>query len=49
MRIALDSLPTNSTTLQQLVRKIAAALDEELVEINRLRLLGSSAERLDLH
>ncbi len=56
MRIALDSLPTDATILQQLVRDMAAALDEGQVEIDRLRLIikqfqraqfGRSAERLD--
>ncbi len=56
MRIALDSLPTDTIMLQQLVRDMAAALDEGQIEINRLRLIirqfqrarfGRSAERLD--
>ncbi len=56
MQIALDSLPTDTTMLQQLVRDMAAALDEGQVEIDRLRLIirqfqrtqfGRSAERLD--
>ena len=56
MRIAFDSLPTDTTMLQQLVRDMAAALDEGQVEIDRLRLIikqlqraqfGRSAERLD--
>ncbi len=56
MRIALDSLPTDAALLQQLVRDMAAALDEGQVEIDRLRLIikqfqraqfGRSAERLD--
>ena len=56
MRIALDSLPTDAAMLQQLVRDMAAALDEGQVEIDRLRLIikqfqrarfGRSAERLD--
>ncbi len=54
MRIALDSLPTDTTMLQQLVRDMAAALDEGQTEIDRLRLIirqfqrarfGRSAER----
>ncbi len=56
MRIALDSLPTDTAMLQQLVRDMAAALDEGQTEIDRLRLIirqfqrarfGRSAERLD--
>ena len=39
MRIALDSLPTDTVMLQQLVRDMAAALGEGQVEIDRLRLI----------
>ncbi len=39
MRIALDSLTTYAAMLQRLMRDMAAALDEERVEIDRLRLI----------
>lgn len=52
MRIALDSLPTDITMLQQLVRNVAAALAsqdaaavESQVEIDRLRLMRSGGSR----
>ena len=52
MRIALDVLPTDTTTLQQLVRDLVASLDsrdaaaaESQIEIDRLRLIIKQFQR----